>query len=141
MVGASDPAWIQGAFSALVAIFDRVGLQTNVDKTVSMACHPCWAGNGNRTTKGYRRRMTEDGSSFRERQRERVTCGECGEELAAGSLSSHLITRHGKAAPRRHLWAPQTTGGARIYKMNFPSPVILRLYPSVVRLLDPARQG
>ena len=26
MVGASDPAWLQGAFSALVAIFDRVGL-------------------------------------------------------------------------------------------------------------------
>ena len=58
MVGASDPAWLQGAFSALVAIFDRVGLQTNVDKTVSMACHPCRARNGNRTTKGYRQRMT-----------------------------------------------------------------------------------
>ena len=28
MVGASDPAWLQGAFSALVAIFDRVGLRT-----------------------------------------------------------------------------------------------------------------
>ena len=40
MVGALDPAWLQGAFSALVAIFDRVGLCTNVDKNVSMACHP-----------------------------------------------------------------------------------------------------
>ena len=55
MVGASDPEWLQGAFSALLAIFDRVGLRTNVDKTVSMACHPCWAGTGNRTTEGYRR--------------------------------------------------------------------------------------
>ena len=53
MVGASDPAWLQGAFSALVSIFDRVGLRTNVNKTVSMSCHPCWAGNGNRTTEGY----------------------------------------------------------------------------------------
>ena len=44
MVASSDPAWIQGAFSALVAIFDRVGLRTNVGKTVSMACHPCRAG-------------------------------------------------------------------------------------------------
>ena len=58
MVGTSDPEWLQGAFSALVAIFDRVGLQTNVDKTVIMACHPCQAGSGNRTTKGYRRRIT-----------------------------------------------------------------------------------
>ena len=55
MVGASDPKWLQGAFSALVAIFDRVGLQTNVDNTVSMACHPCRAGSGNRTAEGYRR--------------------------------------------------------------------------------------
>ena len=49
MVVSSDPAWLQGAFSALVAIFDRVGLLTNVGKTVSMVCHPCWAGAGNRT--------------------------------------------------------------------------------------------
>ena len=75
MVGASDPAWLQGALSALVAIFDRVGLRTNVDKTVSMACHPCWVGTGNQTTEGYRRKLTGDGSSFRERQKERVACG------------------------------------------------------------------
>ena len=67
MVGASDPEWIQGDFSALVAIFDRVGLQKNVDKTVSMAFHPCREGSGNRTTEGYRRRITGDGNSFRER--------------------------------------------------------------------------
>ena len=120
MVGASDPEWLQDAFSALVAIFDRVGLQTNFDKTVRMACQPCRVGTGNRTTDGYRRRLTGDGNSFRERQRERVACGECGAEIASGSLSSHLMTRHGKAAPRRHLWAPQTTGGPRTYKMNFP---------------------
>ena len=74
----SDPAWLQGAFSALVAIFDRLGLRTNVVKTVSMACHPCRAGTVNRTTEGYRRRLTGDGSSFRERHRERVACRECG---------------------------------------------------------------
>ena len=119
MVGASDPAWLQGAFSALVAIFNRVGLRTNIDKTVSMACHPCWAGTGNRTMEGYSRILTGDGSSFRERQRERVACGECGAELAAGSLSSHMMTRHGKAAPRRHLWSPQTTVGPRIYIMIY----------------------
>ena len=40
MVVSSDPAWLQGAFTALVGLFDRVGLQTNVGKTVSMVCHP-----------------------------------------------------------------------------------------------------
>ena len=67
MFGASDPAWLQGTFSALVAIFDRVGLRTNVDKTVSMAYHPCRAGTGNRTTEGYRRKLTGVGSTFKER--------------------------------------------------------------------------
>ena len=44
MVVLSDPAWLQGAFNSLVAIFDRVGLLTNIGKTVSMVCHPCWGG-------------------------------------------------------------------------------------------------
>ena len=52
MVVSSDPTWLQGAISALVAIFDRVGMRTNVNKTVRMACHPCWAGSGNQTTAG-----------------------------------------------------------------------------------------
>ena len=75
MVVSSDPAWLQGAFSALVAILDRVGLQTNVGKTVSMACHPCRAGAGNWTGAGYSRRLTGVGKTYTERQRERVACG------------------------------------------------------------------
>ena len=71
MVVSLGPAWLQGAFSALVAIFDRVGLRTNVKKTVSMACHPCRAGSGNWTTAGYSRRLTGVGNTFKERQRER----------------------------------------------------------------------
>ena len=41
MVVLSDPAWLQGAFIALLAIFDKVGLMNNVGKTVRMVCHPC----------------------------------------------------------------------------------------------------
>ena len=44
MVVSSDPAWLQDAFNALVSIFNRVGLLTNVRKMVSMVCHPCRAG-------------------------------------------------------------------------------------------------
>ena len=86
MVVSSDPAWIQGAFSALVAIFNRVGLRTNVGKTVSMACHPCQAGAGNRTEVGYSRRLTGVGKAYTERQREIVGCGECGTVIVAGSM-------------------------------------------------------
>ena len=121
MVVSSDPAWLQSAFSALVAIFDRVGLRTNVNKTFSMACHPCRAGSGNRTAAGYSRRLTGVGKTFTERQRKRLACGECGTVIAAGSLSSHMMTQHGKAATRRHLWPPHTNGEPRFYKMRFPA--------------------
>ena len=92
MVVSSDPAWLQGAFTALVGLFDRVGLLTNVGKTVSMVCHPSQAGAGNRTEEAYGRRLTGVGRSYAKRHRERVACGECGEVLAVGSMSSHLMT-------------------------------------------------
>ena len=97
MVALSEPVWIQGAFNALVCLFDRVVLQTNVRKTVRMVCHPFQAV-GNITTTAYGRRITGEGHSYRERQRDRVVCEECGEQLAVGSLSIHLMTRHGRAA-------------------------------------------
>ena len=49
MVVSLDPAWLQGAFTALVGLFDRVGLLTNSGKTISMVCHPFQAGSGNST--------------------------------------------------------------------------------------------
>ena len=63
--------------------------------------------------------------------------GNCGAELVAGSLSSHMMTRHGKAAPH----SPHATLSCCLSRNEFPFPVILRLYPSVVRLPDPAQQG
>ena len=103
MVVSSDPAWLQGAFTALVGLFYRVGLLTNFGKTVSMVCHPCQEGARKRTEEAYRRRITGEGRSYAERQRERIECVECGEYLAVGSMSSHLMTRHGKAAGRQRL--------------------------------------
>ena len=99
MVALLDPVWLQGTFNTLAGLFDRVGLQTNIGKTVGMVCHPCQAA-GNITTAAYGRRITGEGHSYRERQRYRVACEECGEQLAVGSLLSHLMTQHGRAAGR-----------------------------------------
>ena len=117
MVGATDPKWLQGAFSALVAIFDRVGLQTNVNKTVIMACQTCRAGSGNRTAEGYRRRITGEGKSFRERQREResgVRGVRGGNRVRIPVESLDDSTRDGRTtaaplAPPRQLGAPGYT--------------------------------
>ena len=64
MVTSSDPQWIQWAFDTLVSIFERVGMQTNVGKTVSMVCRPCQAA-GTQLEAACGRRMTGEGPTYR----------------------------------------------------------------------------
>ena len=52
---------------------------------------------GNWSEEAYGSLMTGEYPTFRERKRERVTCGYCGKEVAAGLLDSHRMTQHGKA--------------------------------------------
>ena len=40
MVSSSDPLWLQGAFNTLVGLFDRVGMRTNIGKTVGIVFYP-----------------------------------------------------------------------------------------------------
>ena len=37
----SEPGWLQGVFSTLVGLFDRVGLKKNVGNMVGIVCRPC----------------------------------------------------------------------------------------------------
>ena len=67
MVASTDPVWIQSALDLLTGMFDRVGLRTNVCKTVGMVCRPFLAA-GLWSDKAYTCRMTEEGMSFKERQ-------------------------------------------------------------------------
>ena len=101
--------WLQGAFNALLGLFERVGLQTNSGKTVVMVYHPFQA-LGNPTTAAYGRRITGEGQSYRERLRSQVACKECGEILAVGSLSSHLMTQHGRATGQLRQWTNPAAG-------------------------------
>ena len=55
MVASSDPGWMQGAFDTLVGIFDRVGLRTNIRKTVRMVCRSCQAA-GSQSEAAYKQR-------------------------------------------------------------------------------------
>ena len=95
MVAFSDPRWIQGEFNTLVSLFERVGLQTNVGKTVGMVFHPCQVA-GNLSEASHRRKVTGEGPTYMERLKGQVSCGLCGELLEAGSLKSHLMTQHGR---------------------------------------------
>ena len=83
MLVSSNPQWLQWAFTQLVGLFDSVGLNTNSGKTVSMTFRPC-STTGNRSEEAYGRLMTGEGPTFKERKRERVVCGDCRKEVAAG---------------------------------------------------------
>ena len=58
VVVSSDTRCLQGAFNTLVGLFGRVGLRTNVGKTVGMVCCLCQAV-GNQSEAAYWRRITE----------------------------------------------------------------------------------
>ena len=78
-----DTGWLKSIFYTLTGLFDWVGLQTKVRKTVGMVCKLFHAV-GVRSDEAYTRRMMGEGRSFKERQRERVLCPECMKGLAQG---------------------------------------------------------
>ena len=62
------------------------------------------------------------GPSYRERLKDQVACGECGEMLAVGYLSSRLMTQHGRAAGRRRQCTTLAVGrGPQSCRMSFPA--------------------
>ena len=73
----------------------------------------------------YGHLMTGERPTPRERKRERITCGDCGREMAAGSLDSHRMMQHGKARERKWAWTEADTGGGegdkkQKYRLEFP---------------------
>ena len=89
-------------------------------KKVRMKCRPCSAA-GKKSEEAYGRNMTGEGPTYRERQKERVECGDCGKEMTAGSLASHRMTQHGKAKASKWSWNESATGGGetRTYRVEF----------------------
>ena len=80
MVATSDPRWLQGKFSTLVGLSDKVSLKNNVGKTLGMVCRPCQA-TGTQSEAVYRKRIMLVGPYYQERQRFWIKCTECGEEM------------------------------------------------------------
>ena len=55
-----------------------------------------------------------------EQIRYQVVCEECGEMLAVGSLSSHRMNQHGRAAGQQRQWAtPAAVRVPQVYQMSF----------------------
>ena len=67
LAASTKPGWVQSTFDVLIGIFNGLGLQINVRKTVVMVCKPYWA-YGVQTDEAYTRWITGGGQSFKERQ-------------------------------------------------------------------------
>ena len=102
----------------MVRMFERVGLQTNLNKTKDMICTMgyIWVQQG---AEAYKRRATGEGPTFWERKRTRVHCKECGETMAASSLWHHMERAHGILLPQVR-GVDVRGGGLEVYNLSFP---------------------
>ena len=64
IISSTRTARIQEEIDVLKGMFDRVGIQTNFNTTVSMVCHPCYM-DGRHSEVAYTRRIVGVGLSFR----------------------------------------------------------------------------
>ena len=120
-VTSMDLGWLQLALDLLTGIFDRVGMQTNLCKSVGTMLR-LFRESGVRADETYTLRMRGEGRSFKERQKERVLWPEYRNDLAKGSLMTHRQTQHGMAKGRLGLEGYKADGGVdepRTYNMAF----------------------
>jgi len=88
--------WLQDALNVLVTLFQKVGLETNVDKTKILICHPSFVRTHLRhlSDEAYKRRLTGEGLSYRDRKQQRMQCQLCIKPFAASYIDSHRATAH-----------------------------------------------
>ena len=72
-IAGHDYEWLQDALDVTVAMFWRMGLETNLEKNKAMVCTTgfIW---GKWRELAYKRQVTWDGATFRERKKTRLRC-------------------------------------------------------------------
>ena len=75
-LSAMDREWLQRALNILVGMFERMGLKVNIAKTKFMICLPS-SHHSHMSLDAYKRKMTGEGDTYRERKRRKVQCPEC----------------------------------------------------------------
>jgi hypothetical protein len=120
-----DHEWLQRALNTLVALFKRIGLETNTQKTVLLTSHPP-TDHINLSQQAYKRKITGEGPTFRERQRQAVPCPLCNVTLRRGSLTPHLQRIHGTEPDYDHdiysttSSSTNTASSPTPYRVSFP---------------------
>ena len=89
-IAGGDVEWVQASFGSFMALFKRVGLQTNGTKTEAMVCTPVFMW-GRKEEVAYRHRITGESPTHREQKQVWIKCGLCGIGLTRGSLSEPIL--------------------------------------------------
>ena len=98
-IAGRDHKWVQVALTVTVVMFQRMGLEMNLEKTKAIVCTPgfIWEKWGELA---YKRRATGEGSTFRDRKKAMVRCATCGVTVAVSHLKDHMARSHGICVPQ-----------------------------------------
>ena len=99
MIGGRYHIWVQDALIVSVAMFRRMGLETNLEKTKALVFTPGYIW-GEWSDAAYKGRATGNRETFRERKRARVSCTVCRVTVAAYSLKGNILSQHGRNPPQ-----------------------------------------
>jgi hypothetical protein len=87
-----------------------------------MTCTPGYI-SGRMSSPAYKRRREGGGESPGTRRRRRVTCSMCGVDLAAGSLSAHMLRQHGEVLDTEDGRPDDPGRQPALYRISFPKTV------------------
>ena len=93
-----DHEWVQDALSVTVAMFHRMGLETNLEKIKSMVCTTgfIWVEWGEQA---YKQRASVEGAKFQDRKKFWVSCTKCGVTVAQYYLKQYMVILYGICFP------------------------------------------
>jgi len=93
LIAAWNHQWLQDALNVLVTLFRKVRLETNVDKTKIMICHPSFI-RTHLSDEAHKRQLTGRGLSYRDRKQQCVQCQWCIKNFAASYTNIHRAAAH-----------------------------------------------
>ena len=109
---------VQDALTVTIAMFWRMGIDTNLDKTKEMVCTSkfIW---GKWEELDYKIWATGDRETFREQKNTRVSSATCGMTLADSYIKIHMVRSHGICVPQTRGF-DGVGGGPTTYVVLFP---------------------
>jgi len=133
IIAAPNHQWLQDVLNVLVTLFRKVGLETNVDKTKIMICHPSFI-RTHLSDEACKKRLTGEGLSYKDRKQQRVQHQWCLKPFVASYIDSHRATAHHDfecALPALPEALPEDTHVPQFYHISWPRVILHQRRPAL----------